>query len=77
MVDDAADDLERIVAGTPDESIDGVADPVAGGFGEHRDDAGRRHEQPRRTAAADESAEAGDDAGVDDDDRARRTPASR
>ena len=61
VVDDAAHDLERIVAGTPHEPVDGVADASPGRLGEHGDDAGRRHEQPRRAVAADEPPEAGDD----------------
>ena len=76
VVDDAADDLEWVVVGAPHEPVDGVPNAPPGRFGEDGDDAGRRHEQPGRAVAADEPPETGDDAGVDDDDRAReRQPA--
>ena len=76
MVDDAAHDFQRVVAGTPHQPVDGVPDTSPGRFGEDGDDAGRRHEQPGRAIAADEPAETGDDAGVHDDDGAReRQPA--
>ena len=59
-----------IVAGAVHEAVDEPADVLTGRLEGQRDRAGRGDEEPRRAAAADQAAEPGDDARVDDDDAA-------
>ena len=54
LLDHTAHHLERIVAGTPHEPIDGRADPPAHRLDDQREEARRRHEQPGRAALAHE-----------------------
>ena len=70
LVDDALHDGEGIVARAVDETVDQPAEVVAGGLEGEGDGSGGGDEEPRRSAAPEHPAEAGDDGGVEDDDPA-------